>query len=74
MLDTIDLDRWPDDGTRAVVRDLLNHVETLHTALCEAQEEIRRLRAENARLKGEQGPPTIRPQASGPQSSRDVSS
>ncbi len=74
VLEMIDLARLPDEETRVVVRQLVNHIEVLHGDLTKAREEIVRLCAENARLKGEQGPPTIRPQAGGAKAGEDVSS
>jgi hypothetical protein len=49
------------DGAREAIRRLLNMVETLSADLSTAQKEIQRLRDENARLKGEQGKPDIKP-------------
>lgn len=49
------------DGAREAIRRMLNLIETLSADLREAQEENQRLRDENARLKGEQGKPNIKP-------------
>jgi hypothetical protein len=61
----LDLEQIPDAGTRAGVVRLLNLVEELAGELREAWTEIQRLRDEINRLKGEQGKPTMRPQATG---------
>lgn len=59
----LDLGKIPDAETRAGVVRLLNLVEEQAGELREARTEIQRLRDEINRLKGEQGKPTIRPQA-----------
>lgn len=63
MLNDLDLTTIPDEGTRQTIRELLNLVETLATENRALREEVQQLRAEINRLKGQQGPPSIRPQA-----------
>jgi hypothetical protein len=57
----LDLATIADEGTRAVLRALLNLVEELRTEVETLRTENQRLRDENARLKGGNGRPTIRP-------------
>jgi hypothetical protein len=72
MLDTLDLSQIADEPTRALVRQLLNLIETVTSDLRTAQAENQRLRDEINRLKGEQGKPTLKPKR--PSSSPDHSS
>lgn len=66
MLDDLDLAAIPDERARALIVRLLNLIEDLSADLRAAQEEIQRLRDENNRLKGEQGKPTVKPNAPRP--------
>jgi hypothetical protein len=63
MLDDLDLTGIQDERARALIVRLLNLIEDLSADLRAAQEEIQRLRDENNRLKGEQGKPTVKPNA-----------
>jgi len=63
MLDDLDLTGIPDERARALIVRLLNLSEDLSADLRAAQAEIQRLRDENNRLNGEQGKPTITPNA-----------
>ena len=61
MLEDLDLSRLDDPHyARECVVRLLNVVEEVTAALRASQEEVERLRDEVARLKGEQGKPTIK--------------
>src|SRR5262249_36450757 len=66
MLDDLDLSAIQDERARALIVRLLNLIEDLSADLRAAQEEIQRLRDENNHLKGEQGKPTIKPNAAPP--------
>lgn len=66
MLDDLDLAGIQDHRARALIVRLLNLIEDLSADLRAAQEEIQRLRDENNHLKGEQGKPTIKPNAAPP--------
>src|SRR5262245_64215866 len=66
MLDDLDLASFQDERARALLVRLLNLIEDLSADLRVAQEEIQRLRDENNHLKGEQGKPTIKPNAARP--------
>jgi Transposase IS66 family len=57
----INLDAIPDAGARQAIRALLNLVEELAAENRALREENQQLRDEIARLKGEQGKPTIKP-------------
>lgn len=73
MLDDLDLSGIEDERARELIIRLLNLLEDVTADLRAAQAENQRLRDENARLKGEQGQPKIKPHK--PRSSRkDVSS
>lgn len=72
MLEGFDLSQIQDEAAREVIVRLLNLVESLNADLREAKQEIQRLRDENARLKGEQGKPDIKPNIPG--GSRNYSS
>jgi hypothetical protein len=61
MLEDLDLNSIADDRARELVQQLLNLLENVMADLRAAQAEIQRLRDEIARLKGEQGLPTIKP-------------
>ena len=63
MLEGIDLSQIQEAGARELIIRLLNLVEQLSADLREAQQEVQRLRDENARLKGEKGKPKIKPNA-----------
>jgi hypothetical protein len=63
MLEDLDLSGLPDERTRELVLRLLNLLETVTADLRTAQAELQRLRDENNRLKGEQGKPTVKPNA-----------
>jgi len=56
MLANIDLSAILEEKTRELVKGLLNFIEQLSSSLREARAEIQKLRDENNRLKGEQGP------------------
>jgi hypothetical protein len=60
VLEDLDLSRISDPYARECIRRLLNLVEEVTAALRESQAEVRRLRDENARLKGEKGKPDIK--------------
>jgi hypothetical protein len=62
MLNDLDLASIPDEGARQAIRELLNLVETLVAENRTLREQNQQLRDEINRLKGEQGPPSIRPQ------------
>jgi hypothetical protein len=68
MLDDLDLAGIQDERARALIVRLLNLIEDLSADLRAAQEEIQRLRDENNHLKGEQGKPTLKPNAAPPAS------
>ncbi|MGA9223593.1 MAG: transposase [Pseudomonas graminis] len=68
MLDDLDLAGIQDERARALIVRLLNLIEDLSADLRAAQEEIQRLRDENNHLKGEQGKPTVKPNAAPPAS------
>lgn len=55
----VDLDRIPDEATRAAVRQLLNLVEHLHAQVQALQAENQRLRDEVRRLQGEPRRPSF---------------
>ena len=76
MLEDIDLSRIQDERARACIVRLLNLLEDVTASLRAAQEENQRLRNEINRLKGEQGPPTIKGNTAPPPSpmSTDYSS
>ena len=61
MLEDLDLPSISDDRARALVQQLLNLLEGVMADLEAAQAENQRLRDEIARLKGEQGQPTLKP-------------
>jgi hypothetical protein len=61
MTDDFDPTTITDPTLRAVFQALMNQVETLHEQVRTQAAEIQRLRDENARLKGEQGKPDIKP-------------
>ncbi len=61
MLDDLDLSGIEDERARELIIRLLNLLEDVMADLRAAQAEIQRLRDENARLKGEQGKPKIKP-------------
>jgi hypothetical protein len=63
-LEDMDLSSIQDERARELIVRLLNLVENLSADWAAAQQEIRRLRDEISRLKGEQGKPTIKPKAS----------
>ena len=63
MLDDLDLTGIVDERARALIVRLLNLLESVSSDLRSAQEEIQRLRDEVNRLKGEQGKPSIKPNA-----------
>ena len=71
MLDDLDLAGIQDERARALIVRLLNLIEDLSADLRAAQDEIQRLRAENNRLKGEQGKPTIKPDTPPPDHSSE---
>ena len=73
LLAELDLNGLPDERSRALVRGLLNLIETLSADLRTAQAEIQRLRDELNRLKGEQGKPKIKASTPKP-SAPDLSS
>jgi hypothetical protein len=66
MKENIDPNTIEDEGVRQVVITLMNLVETLSAKVAEQAEEIRRLRDELRRLKGEQGAPTFTPKTASP--------
>lgn len=61
MIENVDPNTIEDERLRQLVISLMNLVETLSAKVAEQAEEIRRLRDENNRLKGEQGKPTFPP-------------
>ncbi len=61
MLEDLDLNSIADDRARALVQQLFNRLEEVMADLQAAQAESQRLRDEIARLKGEQGQPSIKP-------------
>jgi hypothetical protein len=61
LLADVDVSGLPDERARALVRGLLNLVETLAADLRAAQAENQHLRDALNRLKGEQGKPTVKP-------------
>ena len=63
MLEGFDLSQIQEERAKELMVRLLNLVENLSADLREAQQENQRLRDEIARLKGEQGKPTIKPNA-----------
>ncbi len=63
MLDNLDLNAIQDENARELIVRLLNLIEKLSADLRDAQAEIQQLRDENNRLKGEQGKPTIKANA-----------
>jgi hypothetical protein len=64
MLADLDLSGIQDERARALIVRLLNLIEDQAADLRTAQEEIQRLRDEINRLKGEQGKPDVKPNAS----------
>jgi hypothetical protein len=64
MIENVDPNTIEDEGLRQMVIALMNLVETLSAKVTEQAEEIRRLRDEIRRLKGEQGTPTFAPKKS----------
>lgn len=66
MREHVDPNPLEDEGVRQVVITRMNVVETLSAKVAEHAEEIRRLRDEIRRLKGEQGTPTCTPKNSSP--------
>ena len=61
MRENIDPNTIKDEGVRQIVITLMNLIETLSAKVAEQAEEIRRLRDEIRRLKGEQSAPTFTP-------------
>ena len=61
MLEDLDLNSISDDRARDLVQQLFNRLEDVMSDLQAARVEMQRLRDEIARLKGEQGQPTIKP-------------
>jgi hypothetical protein len=61
MVEDVDPKSIEDEGLRQMVISLMNLVESLSAKVAQQAEEIQRLRAENHRLKGEQGKPNIKP-------------
>ena len=55
MLDGFDPTTIQDESLRMIVRFLMNQIEDLTVKTQQQAEEIRRLRDDNNRLKGEQG-------------------
>jgi len=72
MLDGFDPTTIQDESLRMIVRFLMNQIEDLTVKTQQQAEEIRRLRDENNRLKGEQGQPTIKPNRSSPPHSSEI--
>lgn len=68
MFAEIDLSRVQDENVRQLIQRLLNLIEKVSADLPDAQIESQRLRAENNQVKGEQGKPKIKGNASKPAS------
>lgn len=62
MLEALDLSHISDPAARHIVDILMQIIEAQAAAIAELHETVQQLRDEVARLKGEQGKPTIRPQ------------
>src|SRR5438132_380589 len=73
LLPDLDLAVLPDAATRRLVQQVLDLVETQAQTIADLRAAVQALRDELARLKGEQGQPSIRP-AAAPPPTRDYSS
>ena len=71
MLDALELNRITDSEARRVVDLLVQIIEAQAAEIATLKETVQQLRDEVARLKGEQGKPTIRPRPAGHSSEQE---
>lgn len=71
MLDALELNRMTDSEARRVADLLVQIIEAQAAEIATLKETVQQLRDEVARLKGEQGKPTIRPRPAGHSSEQE---